>query len=132
MVGSLLSEMVLNVPAGAKIYLGKPSCPMDAGLTRSIGQLLGECPAVGEGHIPQCWVPALGTDPGQVLVVVLSHNHHEQLKDVSEELSSKLARILPPNSHLDLWLMAADDPLIAAVRRAGCQISGERSCEGSS
>src|SRR5260370_41778724 len=112
--------MRLVIPAGTRVYLGSPARPMDPALTKELGDLVGSFAAVGEAHLPQCWVESLMQNAAQILVVVFA-DHSEKKEEAARAVGLGVSRLLPLRSHLDIWFMTSSDPLLDSVRRAKCK-----------
>jgi hypothetical protein len=113
--------MRLCIPAGSTGYLGRPARPMDPSSTEAVVALIGSFAHVQEAHLPQCWFQAVMTEAAQVLVVVIGPESMTPVEAASR-IEHGVSQLLPRGSHLDVWFMTADDPLLDAVRRAGSKI----------
>ena len=111
---------MLKVPAGTRVFLGAPANPASPELVRSISDIVGLVPDVVEAHFPQCYIPGITKDPGQVLILVVLPSF--PIKETSTRISASISQLLPTGKHLDIWPMQSDDSLLDAVRQAECTI----------
>jgi hypothetical protein len=113
--------MRFAIPTGATVYLGKPAKPVQPKLVDSLRAVIAELPNILEAHLPQCWVKDILPEAGPILVLVLSGDS-DGADDVALQMERRIAAILPPGSHLDFWLLAPNEPVLQAVRGAGCVV----------
>jgi hypothetical protein len=112
----------LNIPKGAKIYLGAPAKPLDEELVLRIAELAASFPTVVEAHLPQCWVENVMPSPAQILVLVLATD--EGAPELANAVGEGISRLLPNSAHMDVWKLSINHDLMPAVRKAGCGILG--------
>ena len=92
-------------------------------MQRSVVQILQTVPEVVEAHLPQCYVPSMMTTAAQVLVIVA---HKKEFESVLQYVQERVARLLTPGGHLDIWPLPPESALLPAVRAAGCRIFERR------
>lgn len=107
-------------PAGTKVLIGAPANPLPAAITSGITQLTGAVDGILEAHLPHCFAEGVMEAAAQVLIVVVGNQ--AATESIAAQLSDGLASIIPAGDYLDVKYMTPDDPLLAAVRSAGCQL----------
>ena len=111
---------VIRIPAGTKVFLGKPAKPMDESLVRAISALVSDIEGVLEAHLPQCYVAGVVDPPAQVLIMVI--RSQQEAETVLYKIGVGLESILPPGVHLDVLPVSPSHPLLIAARKAECLI----------
>jgi hypothetical protein len=111
-----------HVPAGATIRFGAPAYPLPEDARSKIGRGLSSIQGVIEAHLPLCQVVGAMTEPVQVLVVVFEQG--TALQFPPSAVIDVVRTALPQGSHLDVWPVRHDDPLLATVRKANCCLFG--------
>jgi hypothetical protein len=110
----------LKIPAGTKVFLGRPAKPMPENASRAIARLLSEIPNLSEAHLPQCFAAGAMEVPSQILVLVVES---ETATDkILQTLSRRLPKLLHQGTHLEVWPIERNHPSLPAVRRASCRI----------
>jgi hypothetical protein len=110
----------LNIPPGAQVFVGAPANPMPRDRLNRLRDMVKAAPGVDEAHLPQCFIIGLMSAPAQVLVVI--GRSIPALARALEDFKRELPLLLDGSEHLDVWPLAADDAMVATVRRANCQI----------
>ena len=109
------------MPAGTKMFIGKPKVPLDPGLTKQIAHAAYAAPGVVEAYLPQIFVQGVMREPAQALCLVL--DAHTSRHTVYEALSRLLPIVIPSGLHLDVRFLAHDDSMLATIRSLGCALS---------
>ena len=111
---------VIDVPENTRVFLGTPATPWEEPLVGSIAAELYAIEGVEELHLPQCFALGVMKSPATVLVIVLGAT--TSTVRVTRQVKRQLKRVLPPERHLDLWLLAFASPFASAVRQVNCLI----------
>src|SRR5262245_41067580 len=109
-----------TVKAGNQIFMGKPAVPMPACRSEAISKLVASQPGVFEAHLPQCFIPGQMPKATQILFVVFQN---QIVREAMQKIGEGLSTIFPQGEFLDMTAITLGDPLLEAVRGAGCQIS---------
>lgn len=111
---------VIEIPAGSRVFLGAPANPKLQESVDLLRKLMSEEPGIIEGHIPQCYIPMMMTEPRQVLFIVCSSlNSGEQ---AVSSLRKHLTKAILQGGMVDIFPLTATHELVDEVRRAGCRI----------
>ena len=103
------------------MFLGAPADPLPRGITLTIAGAVSRWLGVIEAHLPQCYAPGVIDDPAQILVLVVRQG--EAVRNLVARAGRELGNILPDGTHLDMWVIGADDKFLPIVREAGCRIA---------
>jgi hypothetical protein len=77
----------LFIRPGAEVFIGRPASPLPSDLQERIARIVSGLDAVGEAHLPQCFVPVLMKVPRSVLVLIGRSDHDvEEVVDRTVEL----------------------------------------------
>jgi hypothetical protein len=109
---------------GTEIIIGKPAKPMPAKHSRAVAKLVASIAGITEAHLPQCYIPGVVDEPGQVLFLVI--RSPDLVAEVMPQVGEGLQGILSPHESLDCIPLDPGDELLPAVREAGCEIFKEQ------
>lgn len=115
---------VLEIPAGAHVYLGAPANPMSQESVELLHSLVSEESAVIEAHIPQCYIPTMMTEPRQVLFIMCKSRNRAEQAGLS--LTRHLTEAILLGGTIDIFPLTIQHELVNTVRNAGCQIYPEK------
>lgn len=113
-----------QIPAGQKILIGRPTQAPPEKTLFAINQAVSLLPTCLEVHLPQYF--AIGAMPAPRLALVLVIGEDEDKEVFAQNAEKALAGSLVMPTQIDLWVLAPNDPLLPAVRRATCplQVNG--------
>jgi len=109
----------MSLRAGTGV-VGAPKHPLPQNLVNAIASVVASCGDIIEAHLPQIFVDKRMTRPAQVLVLVVADP--SIAKSVVPKVAPQVMVLFPAGSHLDIWPLASDNPLLVSIRRAECQI----------
>lgn len=112
--------MELKIPAGQQVFIGDPAVPLAVEHVQKLTKMLASAPGVQEAHLPQCFALGIMSEPAQVIVLV--GRSARDLTPAIEYIAEALPALLLPGQHLDVWPLAATDPMVEAVRATACRI----------
>jgi len=110
----------LNIPAGSKVRTGAPARPLAPTVVDAIARVVAQTPGIAEAHLPLCQVEGVMTSPALVLVVGVDSPY--ACDSLVDDLQAGIRRVLVSGEYLDVWPLALGDPVLQAVRNAGCQV----------
>src|SRR5262249_34388553 len=97
---------------------------MPAKRSRAVAKLVESIAGIMEAPLPQCYIPGVVDEPGQVLFLVI--RSPELVAHVMPQVGEGLQGILSPGEPLDCIPLDPADELLPAVREAGCEIFREQ------
>lgn len=110
----------IKVPQNSKVIIGRPSVVPSEAILIAVKQVFERHSECTEAHLPQIFI--LGAMDLPRLALVLVCKEPSQFEEIASAGRRHLARYLPVDCSLDLWVIADTDPLLDSVKRAGCQI----------
>lgn len=111
-------DEALAIPAGTRVLIGAPAHPFPYISTEAVSRIVALSDGIREAHLPLVQAVGLMPEPRHVLVIVPSRL--EDSDRVVTTVGASLSTALGHGQHLDIWILSADDPLLAQVRQAGC------------
>lgn len=109
-----------QIPAGTTIRFGAPARPLAEDIRNGIKSGLSSIAGVSEAHLPLCQVMGSMPEPAQVLVVVFKNR--STLEPAMPSLLQLVRNVIPQDSHLDIWPLVENDPLLDTIRKANCYL----------
>ena len=109
-----------RIPAGSKIQLGRAKQPLPNSLREKLKHELSATEGVVEAHLPLCYVAEMMTKPAEVLVVVL--DKQADLDATMLHIGEIIEKLMPRGSHLDVWPLSHNHPLLSTIRKLECSI----------
>jgi hypothetical protein len=111
---------IQHVTAGTNIHIGQPSnCPPDDWI-KSMAELAGSIPGVVEAHLPLCLIEGLTDEPILIFFVVVSVAF--AIGPVLHATGTGIESLASPGPPCRIVAMRLDDPLLPAIRSAGCLV----------
>lgn len=110
----------IEVPPNSKVLIGRPSILPSEAILMAAKQVFERVSECTEAHLPQIFL--IGTMDLPRLALVLVCNEPSKFEEIASTAGRQLLEYLPVDSSLDLWVIADTDPLLASVKRAGCQV----------
>ena len=114
----------IHVRSGTELMIGAPANPMPEEISDAIAQLVAQIDGVQEAHLPQCYVPDMMEQPGQILILAIAPK--ADVRAAMEHIGQGLRGVLSEGEPLDIWPLQPPNPLLDEVRKADCQIYGRR------
>ena len=100
--------------------IGRPPAGLDPELRRRLAYVLDRVGGVAEAHAPAFRMEGEKDEPRLDLFVLFARGAvaQEKVKAIHDELRFQL----PPGAAYRIWTPGPDEPLLAAMREAGCQV----------
>ena len=109
-----------HIPAGSRIPFGVPAQPLPEGVRERVARGLSSIPGILEAHLPMCHVFGTMPEPAQVLVVVFGRGADPNA--AMPAIIELVGTCVPQDSHLDVWPLYRNDPLVYTIRKVGCRL----------
>jgi hypothetical protein len=111
----------IEIPPNRKVIIGRPSSPPSKAITSAVSNIFEQILGCSEAHLPQVFIFGAMDLPRLALVLVCKRP--SEIDELASAWNNELIHFLPADCSLDLLVIPDTDPLLDAVRRAGCQVS---------
>lgn len=118
----MTGSRLVRISYGDKVIVGKAANDASSKVKHRIEEEVRYDKAlVTEMHLIQYFILKRMEAPKLALVIIVEEN--SQIEWIVVRANALLSSVNVDESVADIWIMGATDPLLPAVRRAGCQLN---------
>jgi hypothetical protein len=111
---------ILNIPAGASVFLGAPAHPMPDNSIKLLKDIVSQEEAIVEAHIPLCYIPSVMEIPSQTLFVMFQTP--EDVAKTVMSLCENVYNTFPSGESIEIIPLSITDRLVPNIRAASCKL----------